>query len=94
MSTITENTVLAFRQVASMQPVADGAVILLADSGQLYTGNGTTEAILRHVDGKRRISDLATALCSEFDIDPEAATADVIEIAGTLIDEGVLDVVG
>lgn len=93
MSAITEDTVLAFRQVASMQPVADGAVILLADSGQLYTGNGTTEAILRHVDGRRRIGDLATALCDEYDIDPKAAAADVIEIVGRLVDEGVLRVV-
>lgn len=93
MGAITKDTVLAFRQVASMQPVADGAVILLADSGQLYTGNGTTEAILRHVDGRRRIGDLAAALCDEFDVDSGAAMADVIEIAGRLVDEGVLHVV-
>ncbi len=76
-----------------MQSVGDGAVILLADTGQLYTGNGTTEAILRHIDGRRRVSDLAAALSDEFDINPRTATADVIEIAGRLVDEGILRVV-
>jgi len=92
MNVITEDTVLAFREAASMQPLADGAVILLADSGQLYTANSTTEAILRHVDGQRRVADLAAALCEEFDIGLEAATADVIEIIERLVGEGVLGV--
>lgn len=93
MSMITEDTVLAFHQAASVRPVGDGVVILLADSGQLYTGNGTTGAILRQVDGRRRIGDLAAALCEEFDISPETAAGDIVEIAGRLIDEGVLRVV-
>ena len=93
MGVIAEDTVLAFQQAASMQAVADGAVILLADSGQLYTGNGTTEAILRRIDGQRQIGDLAAALCDEFDIDPETAVADTIEIAERLVGEGVLRVV-
>lgn len=90
---ITEDTVLAFGPTASLQSVGDGAVILLADSGQLYTGNGTTEVILRHVDGRRSVAALAAALCEEFDASPEAVIGDVVEIAGQLIDEGVLRIV-
>lgn len=93
MSIVAKDTVLAFQQAASVRPVGDGAVILLADSGQLYTGNATTEAILRRIDGELPVGELAVALCDEFDIGIEAATADVIEIAERLIDEGVLRVV-
>lgn len=93
MKKITKDTILAFQKTASVQAVADGAVILLSDSGQLYTANSTTEAVLRHIDGQRRIGDLVAALCEEFDIGPETAAEDVIEIAGRLIDEGVLHVV-
>lgn len=93
MSMITGDTVLAFQHAASVRSVGDGVVILLADSGQLYTGNGTTGTILQSVDGYQRISDLAAALSNEFDISAETATEDIIEIAGQLIDEGVLRVV-
>src|SRR5690606_2730198 len=42
--------VFAFSPTASFQSVGDGAVVLLADSGQLYSCNDTSEAFLRHID--------------------------------------------
>ncbi len=92
MTAITEDTILAFPQLFSMQSLPDGAVILLADSGQLYTTNRTAEAILRRIDGRQRICDLAAALCEEFDITPAVATADIVEMAERMVDEGVLTV--
>ncbi|WP_439604362.1 PqqD family protein [Shinella sp.] len=93
MNSITQDTILSLQQWASAQAVGDGAVVLLADSGQLYTGNATTEAILRQIDGQRRVRDLAALLCNEFDVSPEVVTGDIIEIAERLIDEGVIYVV-
>ena len=93
MGMITKDTVLEFQQAANMRSVGEGAVILLADSGQLYTGNATTEAILRRIDGRQRIDDLAAALCDEFDASPETVARDVITIAERLIEEGVVRVV-
>lgn len=93
MGMVTQDTVLAFQQSASAQSVGGGAVILLADSGQLYTGNDTTDSILRRIDGRRRVSELATEICEEYDVSAETMTADLIEMAERLIDEGVLRVV-
>lgn len=87
---ITPETILTLPKVANVQSVADGAVILLTDSGQLFTGNGTTDAILHHIDGRRTVTDLAAALQEEFDVSLDTAIADVIEITGMLVTEGVL----
>lgn len=93
MSKISENTVLAFEPIASMRSVGDGAVILLANSGQLYTCNETSEAMLRDMGEQRSISEMTAALCDEFDITTEAASEDVIEIAEQLLEEGILRIV-
>ena len=89
---ITAHTVLVFEQSASVQSVGDGAVILLVDSGQIFTGNETADLILRSVDGQQCIGDIAAVVCDEFDVTFEVATRDVIEITKSLIDEGVLRV--
>ena len=93
MSKITESTILEFEQVASMRSVGEGAVILLADSGQLYTCNETSETILRDMGKQRSVGDMVALLCEDFDITKESATADVIEITENLIEEGILRVV-
>ncbi|MEP3265972.1 MAG: PqqD family protein [Hyphomicrobiales bacterium] len=93
MSKITHSTILEFEQVASMRSVGEGAVILLADSGQLYTCNETSETILRDMSKQRSIGDMVDLLCEEFDITKETATTDVIEIAENLIEEGILRIV-
>lgn len=93
MSKITQSTLLEFEQVASMRSVGEGAVILLADSGQLYTCNETSETILRDMVKQRSVGDMVALLCEEFEITNETATTDVIEIAENLIEEGILRVV-
>lgn len=87
---ITPDTVLTFEIVANVQSVADGTVILLTDSGQLFTGNGTTDTIIRHIDGRRTIAELAAVLEDEFDVSRNTAVADVIEITEMLVAEGIV----
>lgn len=91
---ITPGTVLTFQKRANVQSVGDGAVILLADSGQLYTGNSTMDAILRCIDGRRTITELAAALQDEFDVTLDTAVADVIQMAEMLVEEGVVRSIG
>lgn len=91
---IGADTVLALGPTATIQAVGDGVVVLLTDSGQIYTGNPTTEAVLRRVDGRRALSDLASSLCEEFDVGPQDALDDAIAIAGQLVGERILVVVG
>lgn len=94
MAKVGPASVLAFTATANYQPVGDGAVILLTDSGQLYTCNSTSEALLRRVDGSRSLSEIASDFCVEFEVEVTEATTDIVEIARDLVREGILEVVG
>lgn len=76
--------------VASFQSVGDGAVVLLADSGQLYSCNDTSEAFLRHVDGKRSLGDIVDLLAEEYEVERKMLEVDLAELAENLKQEGVI----
>lgn len=90
MADLSPTTVFALSSDVSMQSVGDGAVVLLATSGQMYTCNSTTEAFLRNVDGSRDFAELVRLFCTEFDVDPATAAADLGEIALELVGESIL----
>jgi hypothetical protein len=82
--------VFAFSPVASFQSVGDGAVVLLADSGQLYSCNDTSEAFLRHIDGKRSLGEIIDLLAGEYEVERDVLEADFAELAESLKQEGVI----
>ena len=82
--------VYSLSPVASFQSVGDGAVVLLADSGQLYSCNDTSEAFLRHVDGKRSLGDSVDLMAQEYEVDRDMLEADLAELAVSLQQEGVI----
>jgi hypothetical protein len=82
--------VFALSPVASFQSVGDGAVVLLADSGQLYSCNDTSEAFLRHVDGKRSLGEIVDLLAEEYEVERDVLEADFAELAESLKQEGVI----
>lgn len=82
--------VLTLSPVASFQSVGDGAVVLLADSGQLYSCNDTSEAFLRHVDGKRSLAEIVDLLAAEYEVARDVLEADLAELAEDLKREGVV----
>jgi hypothetical protein len=82
--------VFAFSPVASFQSVGDGAVVLLADSGQLYSCNDTSEAFLRHIDGKRSLGEIIDLLAEEYEVERDVLEADFAELAESLRQEGVI----
>jgi hypothetical protein len=84
------DAVLSFTPHASFQSVGDGAVVLLGDSGQLYTCNETTEAFLKKVDSRRRFAEIVDLFKDEFEVDETTARRDLAELADTLIAEGIL----
>lgn len=84
------NEILSLSPVASFQSVGDGAVVLLADSGQLYSCNDTSEAFLRHVDGKRSLSEIVDLLAAEYEVDRNVLEGDMAELAESLKQEGVV----
>ncbi|MDX6806953.1 PqqD family protein [Terrihabitans rhizophilus] len=88
---MNEATVLKISAPASFQKLGDGAVVLMADSGQLYTGNETTEAFLAAVDGKRTIGEIADRMMSEFDVQRDVLARDLIDLAGDLASEQIVE---
>ncbi|MEW9836343.1 PqqD family protein [Mesorhizobium marinum] len=82
--------VLTLSPVASFQSVGDGAVVLLADSGQLYSCNDTSQAFLRHVDGKRSLAEIVDLMADEYEVERDVLEADLAELAANLKNEGVI----
>jgi pyrroloquinoline quinone biosynthesis protein D len=87
-----EDTVLALTPVATFQPLGEqeGAVILMVDSGQLYSCNDTTVALLRAIDGARKFGAVIDLVHAEFDVDRDVLTADLREVVAELVREGIL----
>lgn len=92
MAQIDSTTILSISGNASFQSLGEGAVVLLIDSGQLYTCNETTEAFLKLVDGTRHFETIVDALLREFDIERAAATGDLLEVAEQLRSEGIIEI--
>ncbi|RWA77596.1 PqqD family protein [Mesorhizobium sp. M1C.F.Ca.ET.193.01.1.1] len=90
MVEIDSETVLRMADDASVQHVGDGAVVLLARSGQLYTCNGTTEAFLDKVDGARSLDQIVDLLSDEFEVDKATLDEDIAALAAELVAEGIL----
>ena len=90
MAEIGSQTVLRMADDASVQHVGDGAVVLLARSGQLYTCNDTTEAFLEKVDGARSLDQIIDLLSDEFEVDKATLDRDMAELAAELVAEGIL----
>ena len=90
MAEIGSETVLRMADDASVQHVGDGAVVLLARSGQLYTCNDTTEAFLEKVDGARSLDQIIDLLSDEFEVDKATLDQDMAELAAELVAEGIL----
>ncbi len=87
---IASGTVLRLAEDASVQHVGDGAVVLLARSGQLYTCNDTTEAFLGKVDGARSLDQIVGLLSDEFEVDRATLYQDMTTLAAELVAEGIL----
>ncbi|MBZ9660423.1 PqqD family protein [Mesorhizobium sp. ESP-6-4] len=90
MAEIGSGTVLRMADDASVQHVGDGAVVLLARSGQLYTCNDTTEAFLDKVNGARKLDQIVDLLSEEFEVDKATLDQDMAELAAELVAEGIL----
>jgi hypothetical protein len=89
-ATLNDTTVIALAPTASFQSLGDGAVILRTDSGQLFTCNETTEAILRRVDGDRTLAEIIDGVLPGYDVDRDTLRADVFAMAANLAAEGIV----
>jgi Coenzyme PQQ synthesis protein D (PqqD) len=92
MAVIDETPVFSLTDKASFQALGEGAVILMIDTGQIYTCNETTEAFLKVIDGQRNLGSILDLLLAEFDADRETLANDFAELAQELQDEGIIEV--
>ena len=74
----------------SFEPVGEGAVILLLDSGQLYSCNDTSLSFLKHLDGARDVGAVAQRMAEEFEVDAATLADDLPELIAGLVAEGII----
>jgi hypothetical protein len=68
-------------------------VVLSLRSGYLYTCNETAADFLVSLDGKRTIGDVADLMVERYEVTREELTRDLLELAATFLDEGLVRVV-
>ena len=69
----------------------DGETVLLdLSTGRYYTLNRLGSVIWEHCTGRSMISDIHAVLCDRFDVAPERALDDLVDLVNHLIQEGLL----
>ena len=74
----------------TFERVADGAVVLVFDNGQLYSCNDTSAAFLSALDGLRSLADVASLIAEEFEAPAADILADLRELASEMLSEGII----
>ena len=65
-------------------------VILNAEDSSLYVLNGVGTAIWEAADGRTPLTAIVDSICTEYDVDREAALRDAREFIADLVGHGVL----
>ena len=76
----------ALHPQVAMQIVDGSAVIVLADSGEVLVFNETGTRILEMIDGERTVTDVASAIESEYKVSAQEARADLEAFLQTLVE--------
>jgi hypothetical protein len=66
------------------------AVLVLPDKGQVKVVNEVGARIWALTDGSRSIREIASVICSEFEVDLDTAEADTLEFIKNLVQRGIL----
>ncbi len=87
--TITEKTV-AFAPTASFRAMGEEGVILMTDTGQLYSTNDSGTAFLQKIAAGETVREAVDALLEEFEVEEAELVADLGELVAFLEAEGVV----
>lgn len=84
--------VLSVAKEVSLQNlgVGEGAVVLMIETGQLYTCNDTTAVFLTAIDGKRTFTEIIDELGFKFDVAPDELRMDLSALTEKLIEDGII----
>ena len=72
--------------------VGDKAVVVVIDVQKLHTLNEVGTRVWE-LSQRKSLADIAETIAAEYEVAPEAALADVLEFAETLVAQGMLEVV-
>lgn len=91
---IQDSSVVSLSEGVSYQPLGDGegAVVLIIESGQLFTCNDTTSAFLAAVNGERKFGELVEHLLSTFEVSEDELRSDLTQLVGKLQQQGIVRV--
>ncbi len=71
-------------QVAA-RVMGDQALVVLADSGEVNVFNPVGTRIWELIDGKHSLQEIVDAIVSEYEVERNQATEDVVEFVGELV---------
>ena len=75
---------------ASFRELGEEGIILMTDSGQLYSTNETGTAFINHLGNGMRFQEIIEQLSKEFDVASDILTQDLTELAEHLFAEDIL----
>jgi pyrroloquinoline quinone biosynthesis protein D len=89
---ISDDQIFAIPTTVSFQPLGEGegAVILLIDSGDIFTCNDTTSAFLGALDGVRTFANSVELLAENFEVELPTLRADLERLASELSETGII----
>lgn len=79
---------------AAFRAMGDEGVILMTDSGQIYSTNPSGTAFIRQITVGRTVAEAVSAVLDEYDVQEDVLLADLEELVAFLEAEGVVVTVG
>lgn len=72
--------------------VDDEAVLILPPQGQIKVLNEVGARVWSLADGTRTVSDIAAAICAEYDVAPDEAESDILAFVTELVERGIVSI--
>ena len=85
--TLKIDLILDLAEQASFRSMGDSGVILMVNTGQLYSCNETAEALINQLDGQRTIASILDKICGEFEVELSELLEDMDEMISYLLSE-------
>ena len=70
--------------------VDDETLVIHLPSGNYFSLNAVGTQVWISIDGKRTVRELAEIVSAEYDVDPERAQVDVLNLINDLVSEGLV----
>ena len=91
---IQDTSVVSLSEGVSYQALGDGegAVVLIIESGQLFTCNDTTSAFLAAANGERSFGEVVKSLLDTFEVSEDELRTDLAQLVRRLQQQGIVRV--